>query len=113
LAILCQHSLPLLTEVLAIINHDDASLSPQEADFIAYAYSSIIEALRSANGAIWISQVLDGGLLPAMLKSGARLLGLMPQTQDAVCHDLFKVLHQYLPYQSVLHSVARALWKVD
>jgi hypothetical protein len=113
LAMLCQRSLPLLTEVLAIIDHNDSSPSPEQADCIAYAYSSIIEALRSANGAIWISQALDGGLLPAMLKSGARLLGLIPQTRDAVCHDLFKVLHQYLPYRSVLRSVARALRKVD
>jgi hypothetical protein len=113
LAMLCQRSLPLLIEVLACINRDDAPPSPPQVDCIAYAYSSIIEALQSANGATWISQALDAGLLPALLRSGARLQGLMWQGRHTVCPDLFKVLHQYLPYRSVLRCVARALRKVD
>lgn len=113
LAMLCQRSLPTLIEVLNLINNDDTLASSPQTNCIVNSYSSIIEALQSVNGATWISQALDAGLLSALLKSGARLQELLPLVRDSICKDLFKVLHQYLPYRSVLRSVTRALQKVD
>jgi hypothetical protein len=104
LAKLCQRSLPTL------INNDDTLAPSPQTNCIVNSYSSIIEALQSVNGATCISQVLDAGLLSALLKSGARLQVLLPLVRDSICKDLFKVLHQYLPYCSVLRS---ALQKVD
>ena len=60
-----------------------------------------------------ISQALDSGLLAAILTSGARLNRIATLARESVCKDLFKTLRQYLPYRSVLRSVARALREVD
>jgi hypothetical protein len=116
-AMLSQRSLPTLIETLNFINMDHSSLPPDEllyqSESITACYAGIIQALESANGAIWVSQALDAGVLPAILTSGVRLSQLLESVQAMICQNVFKILHQYLPYRSVLRSVAKALRKMD
>lgn len=116
-AMLSQRSLPTLIETLNFINTDHSSLPYDEllyqSESITACYAGIIQALESANGAIWVSQALDAGMLPVILKSGVRLPQLLESVQATICEKAFKFLHQYLPYRSVLRSVAKALRKVD
>ncbi|KIM72629.1 hypothetical protein PILCRDRAFT_829640 [Piloderma croceum F 1598] len=116
-AMLSQRSLPTLIETLNFINTDHSSLPYDELLYqsksITACYAGIIQALESANGPIWVSQALDAGMLPVILKSGVRLPQLLESVQATICEKMFKILHQYLPYRSVLRSVANALRKVD
>ena len=99
---------------LNLINNDTISdESPTRDQCILVCYSNIIEALRSANGATWISQALDTGLLPALLKSGVRVKRLPQSARDLICESIFTALHQYLPYRSVLRPAAKAFEMVE
>jgi hypothetical protein len=114
LAMLCQKSLPMLISALNLVDNTAiSSETPIPNQYITLSYFSIIQSLKSANGATWISQAFDAGLLPVVLKSGARLQRLPAPALEIISQNIFKTLHQYLPLRSVLRPVARALDKVD
>jgi hypothetical protein len=114
LAMLYHKLLPILADALKLTNNDVRSgESPARDLYVKFCYSSIHAAMELANGATLIAHALDVGLIPAILKSGARLRQLPASFQDMMSQTLFRVLHQYLPYRSFLRSVSRALGKVD
>jgi hypothetical protein len=82
---------------------------------VTLSYRTLSEVLESVNGPSWISQALDMGMLPAMLRSGLRLKapGVPVFMARMAPQRLFELLQQYLVYRSVLRSLAKALQKVD
>ena len=109
-AMLQNRSLPVIIDTVKAMGTQAVP-----AGFVTLSYLALSDALDSANGPVWIIQSLDVGLLSAILKAGFQLT--QPGVPSSVCAMipkwLFKLLHQYMVYRSVLRSLSKAITKTE
>ncbi|KII84023.1 hypothetical protein PLICRDRAFT_436681 [Plicaturopsis crispa FD-325 SS-3] len=113
LALANEGLIPVIIEVLSWCNARPAQAKP--ANTLNECYRNLLRVFYSTNGAVWVVQALDSGLITAMLRSGSWLATVDP-TDFAVelCERfLDEVLSKYTVFRSVLRAVRRALRQVE
>lgn len=114
----------LLNESLSIIIDTMNVMTAQPAEFFTHSiftplatftFRTLVIALESSNGPLWIAQALDAGLLPAVLQLGLRLAQSDIDSVRAKTppQKVFNIVQQHFVYRSVLRRLPKALKKID
>lgn len=112
-SLLCAGLVPAVVRFLNYIDSQNSSASDDVLDdfknSMLAASSIIANALFSANGHSWVSQCIDAGLIPAILRSERWLRNIPADFSSLFASGIFTYLQQYLVYRSVLRAVGKAL----
>jgi hypothetical protein len=109
--LLCQGLAPAITAFLNLLRPVSfrEGLPNVVSHCMISTFSIVSKILFSANGPIWVSQLMDAGLVHGILSSGLLLERVMPELSSTVSSGVFGYLQKFLVYRSVLRSVRKTL----
>lgn len=109
---LCRNLIPVMVKILTSL----VKQQPQSEAFprcIMFCTGCLCDTLMLAKEPLRVCQMLDAGILPALLKAGRLMADLEPKFAACGLTLLSEGLYKFLSYRSVLRSVAKALRRVD
>ncbi|KAF7977032.1 hypothetical protein HWV62_4788 [Athelia sp. TMB] len=107
--------IPWTIRVLSWLERNFGKQAHQEmaGQCVAACFYILADVLYKGNGPLWAAQALDAGLLPAVLKSAARVAD-MPEMMSSRCASLLhKVIGGFIIDRPVIRATAKAMRRLD